>query len=61
MPKVKTKIELIEKEVLEIIAEKYNLNPETSTINVYKYDGGNDPREHSYTIITVEGEQAWMK
>lgn len=50
--KIKTRIELSERELLEIISKRYNLK--NSTINVYKYDG--DVREGSYTKVIVEGE-----
>lgn len=53
MVKIRTKIELTEKDLAEIVAEKYGLK--NATISIYKYDG--DPREPSYTSITIEGEQ----
>lgn len=49
--KIRTRIELTEKELLEIISERFNLKD--STINVYKYDGDN--REPSYVNVIVEG------
>ena len=58
MAKIKTKIELDEKDVLAIVAEKYNIKSEGATINIYKYESGNDPRERDYTTITIEGEKS---
>lgn len=55
MAKIITKIELNEKDLLALIAEKYNINLQGARISVYKYDG--DAREPSYTTITVEGEK----
>jgi hypothetical protein len=54
--KIKTKIELDEKDLKELIAEKFNLNKETTTISINKYNG--DGREASYTNIIVEGEKS---
>lgn len=55
MAKVRTKIELTEKDLAEIVAEKYGLK--NATISIYKYEADHrDPREMSYTTITVEGE-----
>lgn len=56
MAKIITKIELNEKDLLALIAEKYNIKLEGARISVYKYDG--DAREPSYTTITVEGEKS---
>ena len=56
MSKIITKIELNEKDLLALIAEKYNIKLEGARISVYKYDG--DAREPSYTTITVEGEKS---
>ncbi len=55
MATVKTRIELNEKDLLHIIAEKYKLKREGATIVIYKYDG--DSREPAYTSIIVEGIQ----
>lgn len=57
MADIKLKIKLTEKEVMDIIAKEYGLKPETSTIHIYQYKAGSDPREHDYTEITVEGAQ----
>jgi hypothetical protein len=51
--KVKTRIELTEKDLAEIIAEKFKLR--NVTVRVEQYNG--DAREPSYTSITVEGDQ----
>lgn len=56
MAKIITKIELNEKDLLELIAEKYNIKLKGARISVYKYDG--DQRDPSYTTITVEGEKS---
>ena len=53
--KITTKIELTEKDLAEILAEKFNLDPAKTSVNVYKYDAA-DPRETSYVKVTVEGE-----
>jgi len=50
---IKTKIELSEKDLLKIIAERFKLDPDKSKIDIYKYEG--DFRESSYIKITVEG------
>ncbi len=57
MPKFNTEIEFSEKELKEVLAEKYGLDPNKSILTIYKYDAGNDPREHSYTTITIKGEK----
>lgn len=54
--KIKTKIELTEQDLLELIAEKFNLDPNRSRIEVYKSEPSNDPRETTYSHVTVEGE-----
>lgn len=56
MAKIITKIEFTEKDLLALIAEKYNLKLDGAKISIYKYDG--DSREPSYTTITVEGEKS---
>lgn len=56
MAKIITKIELNEKDLLALIAEKYNLKLQGARISVYHYDG--DQRDPSYTTITVEGEKS---
>lgn len=55
MAKIITKIEINEKDLLALIAEKFNLKLQGAKISVQKYDG--DPREPSYTTITVEAEK----
>ena len=56
MAKIKTKIELTDKDILELVAEKYGLVLEESTIDIYKYDAEN-ARETSFINVTVEGIQ----
>lgn len=55
MPKEKIKIEFNEKDLKELIVEKYKLKIETATIHVSHYNG--DSREPSYTSVIVEGER----
>jgi hypothetical protein len=55
MPKEKIKIEFNEKDLKELIVEKYKLKIETTTIHVSHYNG--DSREPSYTSVIVEGER----
>lgn len=55
MPKEKIKIEFNEKDLKELIVEKYKLKIETATIRVSHYNG--DSREPSYTSVIVEGER----
>jgi hypothetical protein len=55
MPKEKIRIEFNEKDLKELIAEKYNLKIETSTIYVNHNKG--DQREPSYTSVVIEGER----
>lgn len=57
MPKVKVKIEFNERDLKELIADKYELDLSTTTISIYKYEAGSDPRETSYTTVIVEGEK----
>jgi hypothetical protein len=59
MAKIKTKIELSEKDLLDLITEKYNIKRENAQINVSEYDGS--AREPSYVIVIVEGESAIEK
>lgn len=59
MAKITTKISLTEKDLNEILAENYNLDPKTSVLNIYKYNG--DSREPSYTNITIEGNLRGQK
>lgn len=54
MAEVKVKITLYEKDILEIIAEKYGLDLSKSYMDIYKYDG--NERESSYAYISIEGE-----
>ena len=51
------KITLSEKDLLKFLAEKFNLNEKDAKLTVYKFDGGNDPREQSYTNITIIGTE----
>jgi hypothetical protein len=55
--KIKTKVELTEQDLLELIAEKFNLDPYNSRIEIYKSQPSNDPRETTYSYVTVEGVQ----
>ena len=50
------KIELTEKELSDILAKHFNLNPKKTDLTIHKYDSGNDPREQDYVTITVTGD-----
>jgi len=56
MAKQTTKITLSKKDILGLVAEKYDLKLEGATINVSHYKG--DQREPEYTEITIEAEKA---
>lgn len=56
MPKEKIKIEFNEKDLKELIAEKYNLDLSTTTIRINHYEGDR-PFDASYTTVIVEGER----
>ena len=51
----KIKLEFSEKDLKELIAEKYNLKIESVSISISKFDG--DAREPSYTRVYVEGQK----
>lgn len=53
MIKETTKIELTEKDIKILIAEKFNLDINNTSVRVSHYKG--DQREPSYTNIIVEG------
>jgi hypothetical protein len=55
MPKEYIKIELTENDIKQLVAEKYNLDINRTTINVSHYGG--DAREPAYTCITVTGQR----
>ena len=55
MAKEYIKIELNELDIMEMVAEKYNLDPVTTTIQVSHYNG--DAREPAYTVIIVTGQR----
>jgi hypothetical protein len=48
-------IELDEKDIKDIVAEKWGLDPKTCTINISHWKGDN--REPQYTSITVKGQK----
>ena len=56
MAKESVRIELDEKDIKELVAEKWGLDPRTCTINISHYNG--DQREPAYTNITVSGEKS---
>jgi hypothetical protein len=58
MPKEKIKIEFSEKDLKELVAERYSLRLESCTIHVSHYKG--DAREPSYTTVIVEGEKNYL-
>jgi hypothetical protein len=53
MAKIVKKIVLNEKDIKELVAEKYGLDVDTATIYIDHYKG--DFRESGYTNITIEG------
>ena len=53
MAKETTRIELNEKDIKELVAEKYNLDLERTTVSISHYKG--DAREPTYTSIIVSG------
>jgi len=53
MIKETTKITLTEKDIKILVAEKFNLDIDNTTVSVSHYQG--DQREPSYTNIIVEG------
>jgi hypothetical protein len=53
MAKTYIRIELTEKDIKEMVAEKYNLDVEKTTISISHFEG--DMREPSYTSIVVTG------
>lgn len=55
MVKEYIKIELTEQDVKEMVAEKYKLDINRTTISVYHYNG--DAREPAYTSIVITGQR----
>ena len=55
MAKEYIKIELTEDDIKKMVAEKYNLNINKTTIIVSHYNG--DIREPAYTTIDVTGQR----
>lgn len=55
MTKILTQIILTERDVKELVAEKYGLDGATTTISISHSKG--DAREPSYTSITVTGKK----
>lgn len=55
MAKIYKKIDLNEKDLLEVICSHFKLNKTGATININKYDG--DQREPGYVKITVEAPE----
>jgi len=55
MPKEIIKLEFNEKDLMELIAEKYNLKLQTMKISITHFKG--DAREPSYTSIIIESEK----
>ncbi len=55
---VKKKIELSERDIIEIVSEKYGLNPSKTSVSIVGSDhSSHDPRERSAGYIAVEGEE----
>lgn len=55
MAKQTTKITLTQKDILGLVAEKYNLKLDGARISVSHYNG--DAREPAYTSIVVTGQR----
>ena len=55
MAKEYIKIELTEQDIKKMVAEKYNLDINRTTISVSHYNG--DAREPAYTSIVVTGQR----
>ncbi len=55
MAKEYIRIELTESDIKQMVAEKYKLDINRTTINVSHYAG--DAREPAYTSIVVTGQQ----
>lgn len=55
MAKEYIKIELTEQDIKKMIAEKYNLDINRTTISVSHYNG--DAREPAYALIVVTGQR----
>jgi len=55
MAKESIVIELDEKDIKDIVAQKWGLDPKTCTINISHWKG--DGREPQYTSITVKGQK----
>lgn len=53
MAKEFIKIELDENDIKCLVSQKYNLDPDKTSVSIIHYEG--DVREPSYTKITVEG------
>lgn len=49
-------IELSEKDIKQLVAERFNLDVNSATVTVSHYRG--DIREPAYTTITVKGQKA---
>jgi len=52
MATIKKKIEFTEKELKEVLCERYNLDKDETTIEIYK-----SKNEEDYSIITTEGKE----
>lgn len=55
MPIEKVKLEFSEKDLKDLITEKYELKPESVVLRISHYEG--DSRDPSYTTVTVEGQK----
>ena len=55
---IKKKIQLSERDIIEIVSEKYGLNPSKTSVSIVSADhSSHDPRERGAGYITVEGEE----
>jgi hypothetical protein len=55
MAKESVKIELDQKDIKQLVAEKYNLDVNSASISVSHWNG--DAREPEYTLIVVTGQK----
>lgn len=56
MPKITRKVVLSEAELKDILCQHFKLDNSDANITVYRYKAS-DPRETSYTEVTVEGTE----
>ena len=57
MAEIKKKVILSEKDLKELVAEKYGLEPGSCTVSVHKPVLTHDPRESNSATVTLEGKE----